>query len=185
MSEIPTPPQESTPTKDEHKIFFERAAKFVDEHPIASLAIAGSLVTGAGAAIETVKDINQANEAAIIVEQNQREHEAFIDSLNARYPADAVFTSIKIADGQGLESAALDAVTAEVGVKSYSQLRPLIISSIQDSAEYRTEDHIVQPGEEYAIVENGQHMLIVNPDQIIHTNVTELPTPIIDSAPQN
>ncbi|MES2630406.1 MAG: hypothetical protein V4611_00400 [Patescibacteria group bacterium] len=181
MSETPKLPEEST--------FFQKAAKFVQEHPVATIALAGTAIVGPPVGRVVSEGIQNANNEAntvMVSQQSEAEHEAFIDALNARYPEDSAITRITIAEGQGLASAALDAIVVESGLKSETQLKPLIISSIKNSAEYYTDTAIVQPGEEFVVVEDeskpvGSNWLLVKPDQIVYPNVTEIPTPIIES----
>ncbi len=184
MSETPTPPQEFNNEHDERDTFFQDAARIAKKHPVATTALAGSIIATAIAGPPIEKGIREANinaNSANISQVSEKEHKAFVDALNAQYTEDSVITNITITQGQGLESAALDAVVAESGMKSETQLRPLIISSIKNSAEYYTKDRIIQPGDQFTLVENGVNVLIVEPDQIILPEISELPTPVIES----
>ncbi len=115
--------------------------------------------------------------------------EYIIDATNAQYSSNDLIGEFTIKDG-GLEAPALDVIHGYLGDSVYDNNYPLFYDTLLTSAKIQAKQAIPQPGDVYSVVakdidpekNDGLEYLVVKPTQILHENITDIPTPIIESS---
>jgi len=177
--------EKQTPPKNDEG-FMRRAASYIKDHPVETaiaIGVTGAAGFAAGAAAEGAHREAVAQEGSAAIEQAEIEaHENLVDALNAQYDADSLIKMVRIPEGGNLEGQALNAIYETLGDDVYNDTKPLFYDLVHDSAKAHG---IVHPGDEFAVIEtdydgdssNGKEYLVVKPTQIVHSDITELPTP--------
>lgn len=172
----------------ERDTFFQKAANIVKEHPYTSAA--GVLLTGAAvaAAGQSIQRDSNAEAAQTSYEASTKAEQERIDSISAAIEAsyddkDVIGDPIVLEQGGDLIGPALFNIKTVLGEETYGDVKPLIYDSLQLSA---TLHGTTQPGDRFNVVEtdlnpdadDGNEYIVVKEDKIIHSDVTELPSPI-------
>lgn len=146
--------------------------------------------TWAAGSIEQNNKINaiQAEQYSNSVEEIEAYKESIKAAVDATYDSSAYIDTIKVEeDDISLGTLAENKLKTVYGEDIYNRIADRLYSPLFDSAAL----HNPQPGNSFALVnvdlnpeaQDGQEVIVVEPTHVIHSNVTEIPSPIIESSP--
>jgi len=173
MSEI------QTPDSNEQKF---RKATAAAAAGLLGLGVASTIAIGQAGTLDDRKA-----DALEAVAESSAEKQQYIDTIrekiNAEYDSKNVIGEILVTEGSTLISGAEKIVETTLGADLYNEMKDQIYDPLLDSAQ----QYSPQPGETYYVVEvdidpekdNGNEYLVTDGSGgILHTDLTELPSPI-------
>lgn len=179
MSEKQTPQERDT--------FLQKAANIVKEHPYGTAA--GVILTGAigiSAGQVAQQENSRADLVAHVEAQNEAEQQR-IDTveaaINKQYDAESIIgDTITLEQGGDLIGPAVVNIKSVLGEETYNDVKPIIYDTLELSAKLQG---ITQPGDQYEVIEtdlnpeanDGNEYIVVEEKNVVHSNITELPSP--------
>lgn len=178
-----------TPTHNEKDDFMKRAANVV-KHPafIAGATVATVGLLAGGQALENANRdaVREASEQAEIAASAEYT-DSIRSAIEAQYDAkDRIGQTITLEQGDSLIGPALFNINSVLGDELFEDSKPLFYDTLQLSIQLHNEvSGVPQPGDRYNVVEtdinpeanDGNEYIVVKENQIVHTDVTELPSP--------
>jgi hypothetical protein len=161
-----------------------------DDNFIKKAVIAGTILVGTvGLGMTANAQEGHLNDIAQQAEDSKKvETAAYNNSIeaaiNASYDASKVVGEIPIQQGSNLIDPAESIIKTALGEDLYNNIKSRIYSPLLDSAKH----YSPQPGETYYVVEtdldsqldNGNEYIIVDQTHVLDSEMTAIPTPVIE-----
>jgi hypothetical protein len=108
-------------------------------------------------------------------------HDSIVEAINAQYDQSDLVGNVNAPEGGSLGEEGLALVETALGSDVYDDIKDRIYSPLMDSSA----QYIPQPNETFSVVEvdinpeanDGDEYVLVKPDHVVNSNITELPTP--------